>query len=70
MAHRAEMAAVLAALKENANWRQYVTTLEGDYNRLVDQLLDSDHPDEALRGQCRAIRNLLKNINKASGDLT
>jgi hypothetical protein len=70
MATRAELAAIMAALTPNANWRQYVNTLEGHYNSLVDRLLDSPHPDEALRGECRAVRNLLKNINKATGDLT
>ena len=70
MSARAEIVAIMAALKPNANWRQYVTTLEGHYNVLVDRLLDSPHPDEALRGECRAVRNLLKNINKATGDLT
>lgn len=67
---RVDYAAAVAALKSNANWRQYVTTLEQHYNQRIDQLLDSPHPDEALRGECRAIRNLLKNINKANGDLT
>jgi hypothetical protein len=70
MGSRADLAAIVAALNQNANWRQYVTTLEGHYNLIVDMLLDSPHPDEALRGECRAVRNLLKNINKATGALT
>ncbi len=67
---RQELADSLSRLKDNANFRQYVTTLEAHFNDRVTQLLDSSHTDEALRGECRALRNLLKNINRHTGDLT
>lgn len=67
---RQELATALAALKDNGNFRQYVQTLEAHFNDRLTALLVSDHPDEALRGECRALRNLLYNINKNSGDLT
>ncbi len=67
---RKDLADSVLRLKDNANFKQYVDTLEAHFNDRVSALLDSPHPDEALRGECRALRNLLKNINRHSGDLT
>jgi hypothetical protein len=67
---RQELADALSRLKDNANFKQYVNTLEAHFNDRVKALLDSPHPDEALRGECRALRNILLNINRHSGDLT
>ncbi len=53
-------------LQDNVHWGHYVSTLELTYNRSVDALLNSDHPDEALRGECRAYLRLLKIIHSAS----
>lgn len=65
-----DLAESILRLKDNANFKQYVNTLEAQFNARVMMLLDSPHPDEALRGECRALRNLLKNINRSTGDLT
>lgn len=67
---RRELADALSRLKGNGPFSQYVSILEAQFNDRVNALLDSSHPDEALRGECRALRNLLKNINTNSGDLT
>jgi hypothetical protein len=64
---RAEMAENLLRLKDNAHWRYYVQTLEQTYNQRVESLLLSEHPDEALRGECRSYLNLLKQITKNQG---
>lgn len=64
------MAEVLLRLKGNAPFGQYVNMLEAHFNLRLTQLLDSPQPDEALRGECRALKNLLKNINTNSGDIT
>jgi hypothetical protein len=68
--NRADLAGALRQLRDNANWKHYVTTLETHYNDRMKALVLSDHPDECLRGECRALYNLLLNINKNSGDLT
>jgi hypothetical protein len=68
--NRKELTDILIRLKGNAAFDQYVSMLEAHFNQRVNQLLDSDHPDEALRGECRALRNILKNINTNSGELT
>jgi hypothetical protein len=68
--NRAELAQAILHLKDNVNFRHYVTTLETLFNDRVTALLLSDHPDEALRGECRALRAMILNINKATGDLT
>jgi hypothetical protein len=60
---RQELAEGLLRLKDHADWRHYVSTLEGTYNRQVESLLNSDHPDEALRGECRTYLRLLKQIH-------
>jgi hypothetical protein len=66
----AELRATLARLRDNVNFQQYVNTLETHFNDRVTTLLASPHPDEALRGECRALHNMLKNINKNTGELT
>jgi hypothetical protein len=68
--NRADLADAIHRLKDNANFAHYVTTLETHFNDRVTALLTSPHPDEALRGECRALRNLLHNINRHTGDLT
>jgi hypothetical protein len=68
--NRAELAEALLRLKDNVSFTHYVRTVEAHYNDRVTALLVSDHPDEALRGECRALRNLLFNINRHNGDLT
>lgn len=68
--NRAELADALLRLKDNASFTHYVRTVEAHYNDRVTALLSSEHPDEALRGECRALRNLLLNINRHNGDLT
>jgi hypothetical protein len=67
---RSELAEALRHLRDNGNWRHYVHTVEAHFNDRVKALLDSPMPDEALRGECRALKNLLHNINRNSGDLT
>lgn len=64
---RSDLADNLVRLKDNGHWRHYVGTLELKYNKRVEALLLSDHPDEALRGECRALLNLLKDIHNNSG---
>jgi hypothetical protein len=61
---RRDLAENLLRLKDNAHWRYYVSTLEETYNRQVQALLVSDHPDEALRGECRALLTMLRTISK------
>lgn len=63
---RKALAAHLLRLQDNADWRHYVNTLEVTYNRAVEALLNSDHPDEVLRGECRSYLNLLKTIHNNS----
>jgi hypothetical protein len=60
--NRAEFADNIARLKGNGHWGYYVRTLEDTYNQTVEQLLNSDHPDEALRGEARAYMRLLKRV--------
>jgi hypothetical protein len=64
---RSELADNLVRLKDNGHWRYYVGTLETKYNKRVEALLRSDHPDEALRGECRAYLDLLKDIHSNQG---
>ena len=64
--NRRELQPHLLQLKDNAHWRHYVSTLEMAYNRAVEGLLNSDHPDEVLRGECRSYLNLLKTIHNNS----
>jgi len=64
--NRKELAEHLLRLQDNGHWRHYVSTLEMTYNRAVESLLNSDHPDEALRGECRAYLTLLKTIHNNS----
>ena len=68
--NRAELADAITRLKDNASFTHYVRTIESHYNDRVTALLNSPMPDEALRGECRALRNLLLNINRHNGDLT
>jgi hypothetical protein len=68
--NRAELAGALARLKDNANFTTYVHSIEAYYNERVNMLLTSPHPDEAIRGECRALRTLILNINRANGDMT
>jgi len=63
---RTDLAEHLLRLQDNAHWRHYVNTVELAYNRSVAALLLSDHPDEALRGECRTYFNLLKMIHNNS----
>lgn len=60
----------LSRLRENGHWRYYVQMLEMKFNERVTALLLSDHPDEALRGECRALMQQLKDINTNSGTPT
>ena len=64
--NRTELAGHFRRLHDNADWRHYVNTIELAYNRSVAALLNSDHPDEALRGESRAYFNLLKTIHSNS----
>jgi hypothetical protein len=68
--NRHELASHIAKLKDNANFQHYVEMLETHYNDRLTALIVSPHPDEALRGECRALHNILKNINRPTGDLT
>jgi hypothetical protein len=61
---RKELAQNLLRLADNAHWRHYVHTIEEQYNRQTEALLMSDHPDEALRGECRTLLKLLKTIHQ------
>lgn len=67
---RNRLADALRRLKDNADFGHYVTTLEEHYSDRVQALLLSPTPDEALRGECRAIYNLLRNINNNNGNVT
>jgi hypothetical protein len=67
---RNDLAENISRLKDNGHWRHYVGTLEETYNRQVEMLLMSDHPDEASRGECRAYLKLLKLIHKNQGTPT
>jgi hypothetical protein len=64
---RQSLADNLVRLKDNGNWRHYVQTLEAEFNERVTALLLSEHPDEALRGECRALMKQLQRINQNSG---
>jgi hypothetical protein len=72
MATQTELAAAMRHLSTNANWRHYVDTLEAKFNAQVKALIFEPDPIkvEALRGECRALYNLLHNINTNSGGLT
>jgi hypothetical protein len=67
---RAKLADALRRLKDNADFGHYVTTLEEYYSDRVQVLLTQPQPDEALRGECRALYNLLRNINNNNGNST
>ena len=67
---RKELADNLLRLNGNAHWGHYVRTLEEEYNRQTEALLMSDHPDEALRGECRTLLKLLKKIHQNKGTTT
>lgn len=60
----------LLRLKDNAHWRHYVSTLVELRDGAVKQLLHSDHPDEALRGEARAYEKMLRVININNGTPT
>jgi hypothetical protein len=65
--NRKDLADNLLRLNGNAHWGHYVQTLESIYNTQVEALLNSDHPDEALRGECRTLLKLLKTIHQNKG---
>lgn len=67
---RTKLAEALRQLKDNPQFGHYVTTLEEHYSDRVRALLISPQPDEALRGECRALHMLLHNINNNNGNLT
>lgn len=67
---RQRLAESVRRLKDNADFGHYVTTLEEHYSSRVEQLLISPTPDESLRGECRALYFLLRNINNNNGNLT
>lgn len=67
---RKELVDNLVRLKDNVHFGYYVQTLEDLYNRQVEALLISDHPDEALRGECRTLLKLLKTIHQNKGTTT
>lgn len=67
---RSKLADALRQLKDNVQFGHYVTTLEEHYSDRVRVLLLSPTPDEALRGECRALHMLLHNINNNNGNLT
>lgn len=67
MINRKDLAENLLRLSDNAHFRHYVSTLEQTYNQRVEALLMSDHPDEALRGECRTLLTLLKTIHQNKG---
>ena len=67
MAHsRDALAATIAALSNNAYWRQYVRTLEQAKADAVRQLLLAPAADEALRGKAQAYEELLHTIRTNS----
>lgn len=68
--NRKDLAENLLRLSDNGHWRHYVDTLQSIYNTKVEQLLLSDHPDEALRGEARCLLNLLKQIHSNQGTPT
>lgn len=68
--NRKESEDTFLRLRDNGNWRHYVEMLESHYSDRVEALLDSIGPDEALRGECRALKHLLKQINTNKGGLT
>lgn len=67
---RAALTNAIANLQSQGPWRDYLTSVEEHYNERVRALLLSEHPDEALRGECRALHNLLRNIHVNNGKLT
>lgn len=67
---RSKLLEALRQLKDNVQFGHYVTTLEEHYSDRVRQLLLSPTPDEALRGECRALHMILHNINNNNGNLT
>lgn len=67
---RTRLAEALRRLKDNVDFGHYVTTLEEQYSDKVTQLALSPIPDEALRGEVRALHMLLRNINSNNGNLT
>lgn len=67
---RTRLAEALRQLKDNAHFGHYVTTLEEHYSDRVRQLLLNPTPDEALRGECRALHMILHNINNNTGNIT
>lgn len=67
---RARLAESLRRLKDNADFGHYVTTLEEHYSDRMAMLVQNPTPDETLRGECRALFNLLRNINNNNGNLT
>ncbi len=64
---RREIAENLHRLAGNAYWAAYVAALQLKFDGLIESLLSSDHPDEALRGECRAYARLLKQIHSNKG---
>lgn len=67
---RQRLADSLRQLSSSTDFGHYVTTLEEHYSDKVRELLLSPQPDEALRGECRALYNMLRNINNNNGNLT
>lgn len=67
--NRKDSAETFLRLRDNGNWRHYVEMLESHYSEKVEALLDSPCADEALRGECRALKTLLKHINTNNGGL-
>lgn len=57
----------LLRLKDNAHWRHYVGTLRALREVTIKQLLISDHPDEAMRGEARAYEKMLRAIDINNG---
>lgn len=66
--NRQEFADNIVRLKDNAHFGYYVNTLKATYADRVEALLNSDHPDEALRGECRAYLSLIKKLQQNSGN--
>lgn len=64
MSSRQVVSEILRHLNDNDYWRQYVRMIESSYEDKVHALLMSDHPDEALRGECRALLNLLNSLRQ------
>ena len=65
--NRKDLAENLARLSDNPHFRHYVQTIQSIYNTQVEALLNSDHPDEALRGECRTLLKILKTIHQNKG---